>query len=66
MRVNKEDRGNRRNDRLENGDKRVYSTCEFHTAEKGTLAEPNQEDFWTKCHQAGYKETSENNEIWWG
>jgi hypothetical protein len=66
MRVKKEDGGNKKKDRLENEDKRVFSTCEFHTAEKGILAGSNPEDFWTKRHRARCKERSENDKIWWG
>jgi hypothetical protein len=64
IRMNGEGGGDGAKDRLENKNMRVYSTCRVRTAEEGTLAESNSEDRWTRLHQAGCKETSENNEIW--
>jgi hypothetical protein len=63
IRMNGEDRESGGKNSPENENMRVNSTCRVRTAEEATLAGSNPEDFRTKRHQAGSKETSEKNDI---
>jgi hypothetical protein len=42
---------------------RVNSTCRLRTAEKGTLAGSNLEDYKSKLPYTGCKEQSDNDEL---